>query len=47
MPANTPSEKDRKFYKQKMKAIKAALQEGNEQEANRHAQELMNHFNIR
>jgi hypothetical protein len=36
-----------KFYKKKMKAIKKAMEEGNEAEANRHADELMEHFNIK
>lgn len=34
------------FYKKKMKAIKSAMERGNEAEANRHAYELQRYFGI-
>lgn len=40
------TEAERQFYKTKMKKIKAAIQRGDEEAANRHAFELRDYFGI-
>lgn len=41
------TERERRFYKEKMKKIRRAIKAGNEAEANRHANELKAFFGIR
>lgn len=41
------TERQRKFYKAKMRAIKEALRKGDKVEANRHAEELKAYFNVK
>lgn len=41
------NEHQRQFYKQKMKAIKEAIQAGDEAKANRHANEILEFFDMK
>lgn len=45
-PERKMTERQRRFYRAKMKAIRDALERGNEAEANRHAAELRAYFGL-